>query len=179
MSALADMAEGHEEKPWYRHLWPWLVMIPPAVAVIGGLATAWLAGGPPALVVDDYADIARVTVERAERDQRARQLALSVRLELPAVEASDGRLRAYLTSGLPGFDPPKQLNLELIHPTLEELDQSLRLERSGEVFSVALRRPPGRLYLQLSDPDAGWRLVAELPANANQVTLSAPVAEHD
>lgn len=179
MSTLTEMADSDEEKPWYRHLWPWLVMIPPAVAVIGGLTTAWLAGGPPALVVDDYADIARVTVERAERDLRARQLALSVRLELPAADAGDGRLRAYLASGLPGFNPPQQLNLELIHPTREELDQSLRLERSGEVFSASLQRPPGRFYIQLSDPDAGWRLVAELPANANQLTLSAPVAEYD
>ena len=30
-------------RPWYRQLWPWLLMIPPTVAVIGGLFTAYLA----------------------------------------------------------------------------------------------------------------------------------------
>jgi hypothetical protein len=34
-------------RPWYRHLWPWLLMIPPAVAVIGGLLTAYLAVSHP------------------------------------------------------------------------------------------------------------------------------------
>jgi hypothetical protein len=29
--------------PWYRQLWPWLVMLPPAVAVIGGIATVYVA----------------------------------------------------------------------------------------------------------------------------------------
>jgi hypothetical protein len=29
--------------PWYRQAWPWLVVLPPAVAVIGGLVTVYLA----------------------------------------------------------------------------------------------------------------------------------------
>ena len=32
-----------EEVPWYRQLWPWLIIIPPAGAVLGGLFTVWLA----------------------------------------------------------------------------------------------------------------------------------------
>ena len=30
-------------KPWYRHVWPWLLIIPPAAAVIGGSITLYLA----------------------------------------------------------------------------------------------------------------------------------------
>jgi uncharacterized protein len=30
-------------RPWYRHLWPWLLIIPPAAAVIGGSFTLYLA----------------------------------------------------------------------------------------------------------------------------------------
>ncbi len=30
-------------RPWYRQLWPWLLIIPPAGAVIGGLLTLYLA----------------------------------------------------------------------------------------------------------------------------------------
>jgi hypothetical protein len=29
--------------PGYRQLWPWLVFLPPAVAVVGGFATLYLA----------------------------------------------------------------------------------------------------------------------------------------
>jgi hypothetical protein len=41
-------------KPWYRHLWPWLLIIPPTMAVIGGAYTFYLAvSRPDALVRQD------------------------------------------------------------------------------------------------------------------------------
>ena len=41
-------------KPWYRQLWPWLLIIPPAAAVIGGGFTLYLAvTRPDALVRQD------------------------------------------------------------------------------------------------------------------------------
>ena len=30
-------------RPWYRQFWPWLLIIPPAAAVIGGILTLYLA----------------------------------------------------------------------------------------------------------------------------------------
>ena len=27
-------------KPWYKHLWPWLIMAPPFASIVGGLALA-------------------------------------------------------------------------------------------------------------------------------------------
>ncbi len=47
MSALPD-------RPWYRQLWPWLLIVPPAAAVIGGGITLYLAvSRPDALVRQD------------------------------------------------------------------------------------------------------------------------------
>jgi len=41
-------------KPWYRHVWPWLLIIPPLGAVIGGGITLYLAiSRPDALVRKD------------------------------------------------------------------------------------------------------------------------------
>jgi hypothetical protein len=41
-------------KPWYRHVWPWLLMVPPLGAVIGGSITLYLAvTRPDALVRKD------------------------------------------------------------------------------------------------------------------------------
>ena len=40
--------------PWYRYAWPWVAIAIPAVAVIGGLFTLYLAiSNPDPLVVDD------------------------------------------------------------------------------------------------------------------------------
>lgn len=38
-------------KPWYRQLWPWLLIIPPAGAVIGGGLTLYLAVTRPDTLV--------------------------------------------------------------------------------------------------------------------------------
>lgn len=174
------MTDSNHDKPWYRHLWPWLAMLPPAAAVVGGLATAWLAGGPPALVVDDYADIARVTVERAARDRRASELGLSAELSLRPITGARSRVRLALAATNPAYAAAGELQLELIHPTREDRDQRVDLRRSGSVYTGELDSPAGRIYLQLSDPDDGWRLVGELPAGASRQSLTTrAVTEHD
>jgi len=41
-------------RPWYRHVWPWLLIVPPAAAVIGGFVVLYLAiTRPDALVSKD------------------------------------------------------------------------------------------------------------------------------
>jgi len=180
MAVSVNMPDSDQDKPWYRHLWPWLAMLPPAAAVVAGLATVWLAGGPPALVVDDYADIAKVTVERAERDRRASELGLSAELTLQPLSASRSRIDLALAATKPAYAPPRALQLELIHPTREALDQRVELQRRGSVYVGELESLGSRIYLQLSDPDGGWRLIGELPANASSQSMTArPVAEND
>ena len=42
-------------RPWYRHLWPWLIIAPPLASVIGGIALAWAAiASDDGLVTPDY-----------------------------------------------------------------------------------------------------------------------------
>jgi uncharacterized protein len=38
-------------RPWYRQLWPWLLIVPPAAAVIGGGFTLYLALSHPDTLV--------------------------------------------------------------------------------------------------------------------------------
>lgn len=38
-------------RPWYRHVWPWLLIVPPAAAVIGGSVTFYLAVTRPDTLV--------------------------------------------------------------------------------------------------------------------------------
>jgi hypothetical protein len=35
------------QRPWYRQMYPWLLMLPPAAAVVGGFITLYLAISHP------------------------------------------------------------------------------------------------------------------------------------
>jgi hypothetical protein len=48
-------AEATQIHPWYRYPWPWVAIAIPAVAVVGGLLTLYLAvSNPDPLVVDEH-----------------------------------------------------------------------------------------------------------------------------
>lgn len=160
-----------DTKPWYRQIWPWLVMVPPAAAVVGGFWTAWLAGGPPALVVDDYGEIAMVTQQRYARDQRARELQLSGGLEFMAAASDMGTVRVHVNAGDSRFVLPAAVRLQLVHPTREQADRDALLSGGNGQYSGEIERPPGRVYVQLADLDETWRLVGELQAGSTQLDL--------
>ena len=57
-------------RPWYRQLWPWLLIVPPAAAVIGGCLTLYLAVTRPDTLVrkDCFKDgVTMVCGEEARR----------------------------------------------------------------------------------------------------------------
>ena len=66
-------------RPWYRHVWPWLLIVPPAAAVIGGALTLYLAiTRPDTLIRKDCikdgvtmvcGEEARQVLEAARRDE--------------------------------------------------------------------------------------------------------------
>ncbi len=61
-------------RPWYRHLWPWLLIVPPAGAVIGGGITLYLAVTRPDVLIrkDCIKDgVTMVCGEEAQRVLRA------------------------------------------------------------------------------------------------------------
>lgn len=58
-------------RPWYREPLVWLIILPPAGAVVGGFITAWLAGGPPEMVHRDESVLAIETDQGFVRDRAA------------------------------------------------------------------------------------------------------------
>jgi hypothetical protein len=57
-------------RPWYRHVWPWLLIVPPAAAVIGGSITLYLAITRPDVLIrkDCFKDgVTMVCGEEAQR----------------------------------------------------------------------------------------------------------------
>lgn len=66
------MNNAQRAAPWYRQLWPWLIMAPPIVSVIGGLALAWAAVTTnDGLVTPDYYKQGIEINRRLTREQAA------------------------------------------------------------------------------------------------------------
>lgn len=121
--------------PWYTQRWPWLLMMGPAVVLVAGGYTAYLAiSRPDALVVGDYYKQGQAINQDLRRDRVASTMRLALRSRY---DAAAGRLEGQLESAGQGLGAP--FRLLLAHPTLPERDRSLLVVpgRDGR-FSVAL-----------------------------------------
>jgi hypothetical protein len=58
---------------WHRQLWPWMLIAPPLVSVIGGIALVWVAiATDDGLVTPDYYRQGITINERLTREQAAK-----------------------------------------------------------------------------------------------------------
>ncbi|MBO9538382.1 FixH family protein [Herbaspirillum sp.] len=135
--------------PWYRHRWPWLLMAGPAVVVVAGLFTAWLAvRHGDALVADDYYKQGKAINKDLRRDREAWRLGADIRL---AYDPAAGMLRGRLQMA----EKPAQggiLYLNLAHPTQPARDRALLARPAAD----------GSFAVPLDELEqARWRLVAE------------------
>ena len=108
-------------KPWYTHRWPWLLMLGPALAIVAGIHTAWLAmSGQDALVVDDYYKEGKAINQDLRRDKLAASLRLHVHMRY---DAAAGRLIGSISS----LERPQlgTVVVRLIHPTQPDKDMRL------------------------------------------------------
>lgn len=157
--------------PWYRQLWPWLLISMPAIAVVGGLVTAWLAvSSNHALVVDDYYREGRAINLAIARDREAARLGLSAVLR----DAPDG-LQLELEAGTPLVELPATLQLRFVHATDAARDRTLRLQAiaHGHYVAGGERLPSGgRWSVHLEDPAQRWRLVAGTAALVAPMRIS-------
>ena len=139
-------------QPWYREPWPWLLMLGPALVLVAGAFTAWIAvAARDPLVAEDYYKQGLAINRDLARERRAEEQGLSARLELRG-----DTLRVQLS----GAVAPEVIFLFLAHGTRPELDQRLRLVHAGggsyELAVAALE--PARWRYVLSDARDDWRL---------------------
>ena len=141
--------------PWYKEPWTWIVMAPPAAAVLAGIATIWIAvAGADGLVAEDYYKQGLALNKVIAREERAQALGITARIEVGA-----GRIRVRLE----GAAPPA-LFVHLAHRTRAGYDQRLRLERAGDGYEAAmvpLAAGGWRAYIE--DPKGEWRIAKEAP----------------
>ncbi len=146
-------ADGVPVQPWYRERWPWILMAGPAIAVVAGLTTAWLAiRSDDGLVIDDYYKQGLAINQTLGRSDAAKRLGIEAQLYL-----ADGRVRVVLGAAAGSG----ALTLRLVHPTRAGMDQSLNLAAvEPGVFEGRMRPlPPGRWHVVLEERD--WRLAGD------------------
>ena len=159
--------DENQELPWYRQFWPWFIMTPPAVSVVAGLVTFYLAGAEPSMVVDDYGQIALATEQRVERERRAVELGLSARIEFRAgASGAEQSVAVTLVQADTERSWPERLHLDLVHPTLAERDRDIVLEGGDGRYAGRGERPSGRIYISLTDGAGSWRMTGEMPGSA-------------
>ena len=159
-------------RPWYREVWPWLLMLPPAFSIVGGVTMIYLANSSPsALVVEDYARIDEITSERFDRDREAAELGLTAELSFGGSPA-----RVEVTLEAPAsFRLPRTLTLFLRHATDAGADRELELTRSGSVFMADLEALRGRYRIELMPVDRAWRLGGPTSQLLGKLTLEPQV----
>lgn len=148
-----------QQKPWYKQLWPWLLMIGPVWVVIGGAVMVWLAvRTPDALVVDDYYKRGKAINQDLRRDQLASQMQVALEADYsPARGTLDGSLAA-------GGKPlGATVHLQLVHPTQPAKDLKLDLHAGADGrFSVPLPELERAHWdVIVEGPQRDWRLTGE------------------
>ncbi|HEX5094043.1 MAG TPA: FixH family protein [Burkholderiales bacterium] len=139
--------------PWHKEPWAWFVMGPPAVAVVAGLLTWWIAAhGADPLVAEDYYRQGLAVNRDLAREARAHELRLSAEVQL-----GGGRIRVSLEGAA-----PEALFVQVTHRTRAGFDQRLRLAHAGGAYEAQmLPLPPGGWRVRIEDPRGTWRLVRE------------------
>ena len=156
-------------KPWHREPWPWILMAGPAIVIVAGFVTLWLAiSSDDGLVADDYYKRGLAINQTLSRGQTARDLGLSAEVGI-----SDET--GLVTVTMRGADHlPDELNLRLVHPTRAVADQKLVLRKiSGANYAAVLNgHVGGRRVVLIEDGARQWRLAGEATgAGQNNIVL--------
>ncbi len=145
-------------RPWYAQRWPWLLMLGPALVVVAGSYTGYLAfTRQDALVVDDYYMQGKAINQDLRRDRAAS--ALKMRFEAN-YDAATGVLAGRVDSFGRPFTAP--LHLYLAHATqpAKDIARDLRPDAQGR-FSVALPDlGRARWQVLVEGQQREWRLAA-------------------
>lgn len=151
-------------EPWYRQFWPWFLIAIPAISMVAGITMIVVSlKGADQMVIDDYYKEGLAINENLALDEYAseRGLGATVRFDLETGEVFVESLRG-------DYDWPDTLQLRLLHPMAQELDQTVILARGYSGYRGDLNSSPRhRFYLRLSPTESGqdaglWRLNGEI-----------------
>lgn len=159
--------------PWYRHRWPWLLMLGPALIVVASVAMLALAiASDDGLVADDYYKRGLAINQTLERGARSATLGLTATVTI----AGDGAASVALDGG--GGEPdasPPSLSLRVAHPTRAGEDRVAVLARAGAGRYTGRVAPLAEGRWRVIVETERWRLPPlDVRAPIAGVTLAAP-----
>lgn len=144
-------------KPWYKQVWPWILISIPVLSVLKAVHTVYIMNQQkPDLVVDDYYAQGKAINQNLSlyREAAARNLHATILL------AGNKAILTFQANNL--LD--KNLTLDFVHNTIASQDFKVIAERSGESMYVAELpvTPTGKWNLVVHDNDNQWKLRAAL-----------------
>lgn len=156
--------------PWWKQRWPWLLMAGPAIVIVAGTYTGYLAfTRQDALVVGDYYKQGKAINQDLRRDRVASSLGLSLSLGYDATQG-------LLAGQLHGKSNTRQLFVRLSHATLPDKDIQLVVQPDAfGRFQINLPMLERSRWVVLVEGDKrDWRLAGawSWPAQRS-VTLRA------
>jgi uncharacterized protein len=152
--------------PWYREPWPWILMSGPAIVVVAGFYTLFLAWrGADPLVADDYYKQGVGINRTIAREERAHALGVSATVRFEA-----GRVHIVLSEA--ALDP-QRVRLRLVHRTRAHEDRAVTAERVAPgTYEAAMEAPrEGAWIVHIDDPAADWRVTGRWRAGEPSATL--------
>lgn len=167
---MTDAAAEVISRPWYRHLWPWLIISVPATSAVLGVTMLVLAlQSDDGLVVGDYYKQGLGINEVLDKKTHAGELGLSAQV---SVNAERTAVRVLMRGSEAQAAP---LALRFVHPTRAGEDQSVALKSLGGSMYEGAITPlaSGRWHVILEDQAATWRLSGIWKTSAPQVVLEA------
>jgi hypothetical protein len=161
-------------RPWYRERWPWLLMLMPGLAVVGGIFTAYLAVTTNhALVVDEYWREGKAINRSLAKEAHAQALGLQLRLK-PTPEGL--QLKVDDAQGRP-WASPSPVRVHWIHPTFAGRDAQTLAYPLGDgkylasQFSQFKWPAEGRWQVMVEDSGGAWRAKATWSASEKEVVI--------
>lgn len=156
-------------RPWYRQVWPWLLMLPPASTVIFWAVIVFTMAGPPSLVSDDVSRAGLTYAADRSDDPAATGPRMNARLH---ANRDSGHISLVVKPDSPAEGP---LEVTLIHPLEASSDRIVELKRDAAgVYHGDLGAPlRGRRDIRLVPAAGDWRLTGRLAADSDLLELEA------
>ena len=155
------MPAANASSPWYKHLWPWIIIAILACSVTLTLSMVTIAvNNPDNLVNDNYYEAGKGINRSLDRELLAQTLQLRAKVHLDELT---GEVELHLT----GNSNPNTLELNLISPTQPEKDRRITLTRSdsepSRYIGQVTDKVEGRRFVELLgvEGDKTWRMFEE------------------
>ena len=165
------MPAANASSPWYKHLWPWIIIAILACSVTLTLSMVTIAvNNPDNLVNDNYYEAGKGINRSLDRELLAQTLQMRASVQLDELT---GEVELLLS----GNSQPQTLELNLISPTQPEKDRKITLARSesepGRYIGQLTDKVEGRRFVELlgTDHDKTWRLFEEEQVSHDQKLL--------